>query len=200
MAIRPLALALLALGASACVTTSTRSTTWQGRPPPMADRPGRVEWVRETIHRQEGNPAGGAAVGAVVGGLLGHAITGHSGGTLVGAIGGAAAGASASQGSAEQRTYDMAVRFDDGAFGVYHFLNWCPFRPGERIVWTPRGFAREGPPPAQPGAPPPPAPPGLQPAPQPTPQGAPAVPQGAPAPPSGPPPEPPASIPPPPGS
>jgi uncharacterized protein YcfJ len=91
MGIRKLALVLPALAAGACVTTSTTSSTWgpEAGPPraaaPLPDRPGRVEWVRETVTRQQGNPAGGAAVGAVVGGILGHAITGDPGGALVGA-------------------------------------------------------------------------------------------------------------------
>jgi outer membrane lipoprotein SlyB len=167
MEIRKLALVLPALAAAACVTTSTTSSTWGPEagapqaPAPLPDRPGRVEWVRETVTRQQGNPAGGAAVGAVVGGILGHAITGDPGGALVGAVTGAAAGASASQGSAESRTYQMAVRFDDGAFGTYLFAGWCPFRPGERVVWTQRGFLHGDvpPPPATPPPAPPPVPP-----------------------------------------
>ncbi len=169
MGIRMLALALPALAAAACVTTTTTSSTYgppRGPPPaaaPLPDRPGRVEWVRETVTRHQGDPAGGAAVGAVVGGVLGHAIIGHSGGTLVGAVTGAAVGAQASQGSGEARTYEMAVRFDDGAFGTYLFAGWCPFQPGEKIVWTPRGFVRGAIPP--PPASPPPAPPAVPPPP-----------------------------------
>ena len=163
--LRKLALALPALAAAACVTTSATSTTWEppdGPPsarPQLPDRPGRVEWVRETVTRQQGNPAGGAAVGAMVGGLLGHAITGNPGGTVVGAVAGAATGASASQGSAETRTYEMAVRFDDGAFATYLFVGGCPFRPGEEVVWTQRGFLRGGVPPSSPPPGPPPVPP-----------------------------------------
>lgn len=164
MGMPKLALALCALGAAACVTTSTTSTTWEspsGARPPLPDRPGRVEWVRETVTHQQGNPAGGAAVGAVVGGLLGHAVTGDPAGTLVGAATGAVAGASASQGSAETRTYEMAVRYDDGAFATYIFHGGCPFRPGEKVVWTPQGFRRGHipPPPSAPPPGPPPVPP-----------------------------------------
>lgn len=139
---RSLGLVLLAALASGCVTTTTSSRTWGAGGAPA--RPGQVAWIRETVQHQEGNPAGGAAVGAVVGGLFGNAMTGgRPGGTLMGAIGGAAVGASASQGSAQHRTYEVAVQFDDGAQQVFVYANYCPFQVGERVLWDPRGLMRD---------------------------------------------------------
>jgi outer membrane lipoprotein SlyB len=126
---------------SACVTTSTTSTTWgpgqsyQELPP----RPGQVDWVRETVHREEGNPVGGAVVGALIGGFL---FGGHhdAAGTLIGAAGGAAVGAAASQGGGESRTYEVAVRFDDGGYQVCVYSGYAPFQPGQRVALTAQGL------------------------------------------------------------
>jgi outer membrane lipoprotein SlyB len=138
MTIRHLGLPVLAVLSTACVSTTTTSRTWDGAP----GRHGQVAWVRETVQSQQGNPAGGAAVGAIVGGLFGSAITGRPAGTLLGAVGGAAVGASTSQGAAENRTYQVAVRFDDGEQQVFLFRNYCPFRVGDGVRWTRRGLVR----------------------------------------------------------
>jgi outer membrane lipoprotein SlyB len=170
---------LLPVLAAACVTTATHSRMWGAPPPPpLPDRLGRVEWIRETVQRHEGNPAGGAAVGALVGGLLGHAVTGHSGGAVVGAVGGAVAGASASQGAAESRTYEIAVRFEDGGAQTFLFGGWCPFGVGDLVAWTARGLERRGGPESLQGPPLPgwaPPPPTGQPPPPPTAQPPPPV-------------------------
>jgi outer membrane lipoprotein SlyB len=140
---RPLALALPALLLSACVTTTTTTRTWGE--PYAADwaRYGQVEQVRETIHRQQGDPAGGAVAGAIIGGLLGNAWSGGRGGaTVAGAIGGAMVGASASQGQAEQRIYEVFVRFDDGALETFVYNGVLPFRVGDRVALTAHGLSR----------------------------------------------------------
>jgi len=142
-----LALLLLApaLGLSACVTTSATTTTWgepYAAPQQSWERRGRVEQIRETVYRQQGNPAGGAVAGAVVGGLLGHAIA-HHGGGLVGAIGGAAVGAAASQGSAEDRVYEVFVRFEDGGLEPFVFRGGAPFRVGDLVSFSPQGLVRQ---------------------------------------------------------
>ena len=103
-----------------CVTTSTTSTTWTAEPPMAAQewaRPGRVGWIREVVHRQEGNPVGGAVAGAIIGGMLG----GHGPAAVVGAVGGAAIGAAASQGGARvvptrssSGTTTVAIRCSSG--------------------------------------------------------------------------------------
>jgi outer membrane lipoprotein SlyB len=140
---RTLALTLPALLLSACVTTATSSRTW-GEPYGQGwTRYGRVESVRETVHRQQGDPAGGAVAGAIIGGLLGNAFSGgHGGATVAGAVGGAMVGASASQGAAEQRTYEVFVRFDDGAVEQFVYQNVLPFRVGEPVVLTANGLDR----------------------------------------------------------
>jgi outer membrane lipoprotein SlyB len=146
---------LIAIFLPACVTTTTRTTTWGGPPGDWA-RYGHVESIRETVWRQEGNPAGGAVVGAIVGGLLGSAIGGrthvdrwgyyhHHGsaaGAAVGAVGGAMVGAAASQGSDEHRSYEVLVRFDDGGTGTFTFGDQLPFRVGDSVCLTPQGLTR----------------------------------------------------------
>lgn len=139
-----LAPALLLQG---CVTYSTRTRTWgnayaeDDRSAQRWERFGRVEQVRETAVRQQGDPAGGAVAGAIIGGVLGHAIFGRGGG-LVGAVGGAAVGANASQGHAEERYYEVLVRFDDGGQETFTFQGALPFRPGDDVRLTPRGLQR----------------------------------------------------------
>ena len=135
-------LALLAL-ASACMTTSTTSTSWND-PYGGANwaRPGRVDSVREIVQRREGNPAGGALAGALIGGFL---FGGRGPAALVGAAGGAAVGAAASQGVEERRTYQVLVHFDDGTYGMFVYGAYSPFHPGQLVVLTPQGLAANGP-------------------------------------------------------
>jgi outer membrane lipoprotein SlyB len=121
------------------------------------ERPGHVEWVRETVTRTEGNPAGGAVAGALIGGLFGSALGGHthydqwgrayyhgSGvGALFGAAAGAAVGAAASSGPpVEDRNYEVFVQFNDGARRVFLYRGPPPFRAGEEVVLTDRGLER----------------------------------------------------------
>lgn len=156
MTTRHLAVLLLpALLSSACVTATTTSRTL-GEPDPGYARTGRVTSVRETIRREQGDPAAGAVAGAVVGGLLGSAIGGrvhynqygyghyHGSpvGALFGAAGGAVLGAAASQGSAEERSYEVTVGFDDGGYATYVYRGYSPFSPGEAVVLTSQGLAR----------------------------------------------------------
>ncbi len=183
---RPLALVAALLLIGACATTTTTTRTWGA---PQADwvRYGRVEQVSETVTRQEGNPVAGAALGAVVGGLFGSAIAGHGhydrfgyyrhhgsgAGALVGAVGGAAVGAAASQGSGEQRSYAVSVRFDDGGRETYGYRDFSPFQVGDTVALSARGIQRvragaSSPPPRAPAPPPPPrAAPAPEPAPPP---------------------------------
>lgn len=128
----------ICLAASACATTTTTSTTWT-EPAGAWARPGQVESVREIVNRVQGNPAGGALVGALIGGLLFH---GRGPATLFGAATGAAIGAAASQGSAETRTYQVLVRFDDGDYGMFAFGGPPPFSPGDRVLLTRQGLSR----------------------------------------------------------
>jgi outer membrane lipoprotein SlyB len=139
-----LVLALPALLSSACVATTTETRTWGGDPyAEQWARYGHVESVRQTIHRQQGDPAGGAVAGAVIGGLLGNAWSGGRGGaTLAGAVGGAVIGSAASQGGAEQHIFEVFVRFDDGAVERFVYQNVLPFQPNEPVVLTANGLQR----------------------------------------------------------
>jgi outer membrane lipoprotein SlyB len=141
---------------SGCVTTRTTTTTWND---PAAggqwSRPGHVESIRETVQRDEGNPAGGAVAGALIGGLLGSALGGHTyydrrgyghthgsgAGAVVGAVGGAMVGAAASQGSSERRWYELFVRFDDGGLEPYVYEGYAPFQVGQPVTAGPGGLA-----------------------------------------------------------
>lgn len=138
-------LAIAPILLSACVTTSTTTRTW-GEPyaePQEYARYGRVEQVRETVHRQRGDPVGGAAAGAVVGGIIGSTMSGGRGpGGLVGALFGAAVGANSSQVAAEERIYEVFVRFEDGGFESFAYRGYLPFQPGESVRWGPRGLER----------------------------------------------------------
>jgi outer membrane lipoprotein SlyB len=140
---RTLALALPALLLSGCVATTTTSRTW-GEPYGQGwARYGRVESVRETVQHQQGDPAGGAVAGAIIGGLLGNAWSGgHGAGTVAGAVGGAMVGAAASQGQAEQRFYEVFVRFQDGALERFVYQGYLPFNVGENVMLTAQGLAR----------------------------------------------------------
>jgi outer membrane lipoprotein SlyB len=142
--IRPFTVMLLfTLTTGACVATTTTSQTWVAPPPPAPEwaRPGRVEWIRETVQRTQGDPAGGAVAGAIIGALL---LGSDGPSTVVGALGGAAVGAAVSQGGEERRQYEMLVRFDDGAQQMYLYQGYPPpFRPGEPVVLTPRGLMRQ---------------------------------------------------------
>jgi outer membrane lipoprotein SlyB len=150
-----LAIPVLLLGG--CVTTTTRTTTWGGDPyGGNWARYGHVESIRETVRSQQGNPAGGAVAGALIGGLIGSSIgaqthydrwgyahTHPSGlGAAVGAVGGAMIGAAASQGQAEDRSYEVFVRFDDGALEPFVYQNVLPFRVGDEVALTAQGLGR----------------------------------------------------------
>lgn len=122
-----------------CMHTSTTSTTWVAE----GDwaRPGTVESVQEIVQHVEGQPAAGALAGALIGGFLFH-HNGHA--SLFGAAAGAAIGAAASQGSAEYRSYQVLVRFDDGERGMFVFRDYSPVAPGARVTLTPRGLRAGG--------------------------------------------------------
>ena len=129
---------LLAALTPACATTTTASTG-----PMQGDWVlyGRVENVRQTIHREQGDPAGGAVAGAVVGGVLGTLLGGRGFGTFFGAAEGAAIGAETSRGDSMGRTFEVFVRFDDGSLRTFVYQEQLPFRPGDYVVWTAQGLA-----------------------------------------------------------
>lgn len=136
------ALVLLpALMLSGCVATTTRTQTWSSDPYGQEwARYGRVESIRETVRTQQGDPGAGAVAGAIIGGLLfgGH----HPAQTIFGMGAGAMVGAAASSGSAEDRYYEIFVRFDDGAVERYIYQNVLPFRVGDPVVLSSQGLSR----------------------------------------------------------
>ncbi len=134
---------MLAALLPACAATTTTTTSW-GEQEPQGNWVlyGRVENVRETVHREQGDPAGGAVAGAIIGGVLGTALGGRGFGTFVGATEGAMIGANSSQGSYVGRTFEVFVRFDDGSLRNFVYRDQLPFRPGEYVVWTAQGLAR----------------------------------------------------------
>jgi outer membrane lipoprotein SlyB len=150
------AIALVPLLLVGCVTTTTRTTGWSGEDGYGYERRGRVVALREIVHRQEGNPAGGAVAGALIGGLFGGMLGGHThydrwgrahshlsgAGAAVGAVGGAMVGAAASQGSGEQVAHEIIVRFEDGSRQRFRFDGPIAFRVGERVAMTPNGLER----------------------------------------------------------
>jgi outer membrane lipoprotein SlyB len=145
-----------ALLATGCYATASTSTTWGSPYGERWARDGRVESVRETVRRLQGDPGSGAVAGAIVGGLLGSAVGGrthydrygrahHHGsgaGAVAGAIGGAVVGAAASQGSAEERVYEVFVRFDDGGYETFVYRDALPFGIGDEVRLTSRGLER----------------------------------------------------------
>jgi outer membrane lipoprotein SlyB len=154
---RIVALAVLpALVLGGCVTTTTRSTTWGEPYGGNWARYGHVESIRETVRTQQGDPAAGAVAGGLIGALVGSSIGAHSHvdrwgrvrthangvGAVAGAIGGAMIGAAASEGRAEDRAYEVFVRFDDGALEPFLYENVLPFRVGEPVVLTAQGLGR----------------------------------------------------------
>ena len=136
-------LSVILVALAACTTTTTTTRTW-GEPYPNDNwvRYGHVELIRETVQRQEGNPAGGAVAGAIIGGVIGHSLLGRGGGTIIGAAGGAAVGANASQGAGERRFYQTIVRFDDGGALTFTYEGYPSFRVGEYVQQTPQGLFR----------------------------------------------------------
>jgi outer membrane lipoprotein SlyB len=136
-------LILLAALFPACATTEV-TTRDLGQPTPQGNWVlyGHVENVRETVHHQQGDPAGGAVAGAIIGGVLGTALGGRGFGTFLGATEGAMIGANSSQSGTVGRTLEVFVRFDDGSLRTFVYQDYLPFRPGEYVVWTPQGLAR----------------------------------------------------------
>jgi outer membrane lipoprotein SlyB len=150
-------LSIPALLLGGCVSTTTRTTTWSDPYASSWVRYGRVESIRETVRSQQGDPAAGAVAGAIIGGLIGSSIGAHrhvdrygrvhshanGAGAVVGAVGGAMVGAAASQGKAEERSYEVFVRFQDGALEPFVYQNVLPFRVGDAVALTAQGLGRQ---------------------------------------------------------
>ena len=141
---------LMPLLLSACVTSTTTTRTWSQPRAGSWARNGHVEWIRETVYRNDGNPAGGAVAGAALGGFLGSVLGARSdhgyfrpsaAGAVVGAATGAVVGAATSRGATEERCYEVTVRFDDGGVETFAYGGWPPFRVGDPVQLTPYGLS-----------------------------------------------------------
>src|SRR5437764_1214958 len=110
----------IVLGAALPACTTATTETWgPAYYPGSSGRRGRVEWVREGVQTEQGDPAAGAIVGAVIGGIIGGALTGNGGGAAFGAANGAFVGAEANTGRRERRLYQVGVRFEDGNAEIF---------------------------------------------------------------------------------
>ncbi len=69
--------------------------------------------------------------------------SGSGAGAVAGAVGGAMVGAAASEGQGEDRSYEVFVRFDDGALESFVYQNVLPFRVGDAVALTAQGLARQ---------------------------------------------------------
>jgi outer membrane lipoprotein SlyB len=96
---------------------------------------GVIESVRETEKKGEGSGLG-AAVGGVAGGVLGHQTGGGRGRdvmTVLGAIGGAVAGHQIEKSVKKVKSYEIAIRFDDGSSQLVTQDNPPAWRSGDKV-------------------------------------------------------------------
>lgn len=124
--------------AGGCYTESASVHTYTAPPagPTYSGRStGRVVQVQEVRRETRGQPVAGAAAGALLGGLIFRS----AGAAVVGG----GIGAIASSGGSSRTVYEVTVQFDDGNRGVFDFKDWSPFAPGDYVVLTPSGLARQ---------------------------------------------------------
>ena len=96
---------------------------------------GVVQSVREVDTKGEGSGIG-AAGGAVVGGVLGNQVgrgDGRKLATVIGAVGGALAGNEVEKHVKSTKSYEITVRFDDGASRVISQSDPTGWRAGDRV-------------------------------------------------------------------
>ena len=96
---------------------------------------GVIESVREIEKKGEGTGLG-AVAGGVAGGLLGHQTGGGRGRdvmTVLGAIGGAVAGHAVEKNVKKVKSYEIAIRFDDGSSRVLTQDTPPAWRPGDKV-------------------------------------------------------------------
>ncbi len=110
-------------------TAPPQGTQFQGR------ATGRVVQVQEVRRDVRGQPVAGAAAGALIGGMVFRS----AGAAIVGG----GIGAIASSGGSSRTVYEVTVQFDNGEQGVFDYKDWSPFAPGDYVVLTPSGLARQ---------------------------------------------------------
>ena len=97
---------------------------------------GTVERI-EVVPRGDSHNIAGTAIGAIVGGLIGHQIgrgTGQTAATVAGAAGGAIAGNQIERRSrAQNETFRVTVRMDNGGYQTITQDNIVDLRVGDRI-------------------------------------------------------------------
>lgn len=96
---------------------------------------GVIESVREIEKKGEGSGLG-AAAGGVAGGVLGHQTGGGRGRdvmTVLGAIGGAVAGHQIEKNVKKAKSYEIAIRFDDGSSQRITQGNPPAWRSGDKV-------------------------------------------------------------------
>src|SRR3569623_815263 len=118
--------------AGGCYSESQTRATYSTAP--ARAQTGQVVEVTELVNRREGHPVAGAAAGALRGGVIFR-----SAGAAV--IGGGL-GAIASSGHSPRRPYEDTVQFASGEMGRFDFVDWSPFRPGDRVVLAGNGLER----------------------------------------------------------
>ena len=111
-------------------------------PAPRAERAkpacydcGVIESVREIEKKGQGSGLG-AVAGGVAGGVLGHQTGGGRGKdvmTLLGAIGGAVAGHQIEKSVTKVKSYEIAIRFDDGTNQLITQDNPPAWRSGDKV-------------------------------------------------------------------
>ena len=95
--------------------------------------------VVQSVHEVDTKGAGsgvGAVGGAVVGGVLGHQVGDGDGqkiATVVGAVGGAVLGNEAEKQVRHTKTYEITVRFDDGAIRMITEPTAPSWRVGDKV-------------------------------------------------------------------
>jgi outer membrane lipoprotein SlyB len=96
---------------------------------------GTVSSVREIEQQGEGSGLG-AVAGGVLGGVLGNQVGGGSGrkiATVAGAAGGAFAGHQIEKRMKATRSYEVAVRMDDGAMRHFSYDERPELQPGDKV-------------------------------------------------------------------
>jgi len=111
-------------------------------PPPRVEAPkppcydcGVIESVREVEKKGEGSGLG-AVAGGVAGGLLGRQTGGGHGRdvmTVLGAIGGAVAGNAIEKNVKKTKSYEVAIRFDDGSSRLITQDNPPAWHSGDKV-------------------------------------------------------------------
>jgi outer membrane lipoprotein SlyB len=104
-------------------------------PKPICHECGVIESVREVEKKGEGSGVG-AVAGGVAGGVLGHQTGGGRGKdvmTLLGAIGGAVAGHEIEKNVKKVKSYEVAIRFEDGSSRLISQDNPPAWRQGDKV-------------------------------------------------------------------